>query len=159
MKYDIFCTVGTHPQPFNRLLEELDEVCAKRKWKCFAQVGNTAFAPKHLEWKKMLDAKAYDEKLKESKIVISHGGAGNIINALVRGKKLVVVPRLQKFGEHTNDHQLELGSALERQGKCVCVQNVEGLEKAVERAKHLKQSRRKELPIAKRISEFIEELE
>jgi len=40
--------------------------------------------------------------------VITHGGTGAIIGAVKKGKKVIAVPRLAKFGEHVDDHQLQL---------------------------------------------------
>ncbi len=38
--------------------------------------------------------------------VIAHAGTGTIIAALQRGKPLLVLPRLARFGETRNDHQV-----------------------------------------------------
>ena len=66
--------------------------------------------------------------------MISHGGAGTIISSMLQGKRLVVVPRLQRFGEHTNDHQLDLAKSLSKEGKAIAVEDIGQLEKAIERA-------------------------
>ena len=49
-----------------------------------------------LQWKKKAD------------IVITHDGTGAIIGAVKMGKKVIAVPRLAKYGEHVDDHQLQL---------------------------------------------------
>ena len=41
-------------------------------------------------------------------IVITHGGTGAIIGAVKKEKKVIAVPRLAKYGEHVDDHQLQL---------------------------------------------------
>ena len=41
-------------------------------------------------------------------ILITHGGAGTVIDAVKRGKRTIVVPRLSKYREHVDDHQMEL---------------------------------------------------
>ena len=38
----------------------------------------------------------------------SQSGTGVIINAVKRGKKVIAVPRLARYGEHVDDHQTEL---------------------------------------------------
>ena len=40
--------------------------------------------------------------------MITHGGTGVIIGAVKKGKKVIAVPRLAKYGEHVDDHQLQL---------------------------------------------------
>ena len=130
----VFASVGTHPQPFDRLIRELDIVAAGKRANFFAQTGSCSFAPKNFPFKNFLSGKEFEEKIAEADIVVSHGGAGTIINSLLQGKKLVVVPRLKRFGEHTNDHQLDLARALEREGKAISVESIADLGKAIENA-------------------------
>ena len=44
----------------------------------------------------------------EAETVITHGGTGAIVGAVKKGKKVIAVPRLSKYGEHVDDHQLQL---------------------------------------------------
>ena len=155
----IFISVGTHPQQFNRLLQELDKLAGQGKISAeiFAQTGNSDYAPKNFKSEKFVGEANYNSKMKKADVVVSHGGAGTIINALRSGKKLVVVPRVKKFGEHTNDHQLDLAQALEKQGKCIAVYNISELGNALKKAERFKPtiaSNREKL-VAK-IKEFIE---
>jgi UDP-N-acetylglucosamine transferase subunit ALG13 len=131
----IFVTVGTHPQPFNRLLAEMERLVESKRLKAsvFAQTGNSSFTPK-FGFKRFLGEAEFEERFAWADIVVGHGGAGTIINAMRFNKKLVVVPRLQQFGEHTNDHQLDLAEALETQGKCIAVHKIRELGNAIERA-------------------------
>ena len=46
--------------------------------------------------------------MQRADIVITHGGTGAIIGAVKRGKKVIAVPRLARFGEHVDDHQLQI---------------------------------------------------
>ena len=46
--------------------------------------------------------------MKSSTLVITHGGTGAIITAVKAGKKVIAVPRLAQYGEHVDDHQLQL---------------------------------------------------
>lgn len=137
---NIFVSVGTHMQQFDRLFKELDEIAMHSADCFFAQIGHSAFIPKNFEFKKFLNAKEYLEKMKWADIVISHGGAGTIINALNAGKKLVIVPRLKKFGEHTDDHQIDLAKSFESGKKAIAVYEITGLKKSIELAKKFKPS-------------------
>jgi len=135
----VFLSVGTHPRPFDRLLREMDRVAGSRKdIEVFAQAGNCKYRPKNFAFEKFLNNKGFLEKIGWADVVVSHGGAGTLINALRKEKKLVVVPRLERFNEHTNDHQLDLARAFHREGKAISVEMVCDLEKALEMAKNFK---------------------
>ncbi|MBN2067462.1 MAG: beta-1,4-galactosyltransferase [Candidatus Diapherotrites archaeon] len=138
MKQKIFVSVGTHPQGFNRLIGKLDEIVPCLAAEVFAQTGNSGYEPKNFPFKKFLTEKEFQGKVLQADIVISHGGAGTIINSMLQGKKLIVVPRLKAFSEHTNDHQLDLAKALEQEGKCIAVFGIKSLGKAIESAKAFK---------------------
>ena len=154
----IFLSVGTHPQPVDRLLREMDKVAGKeRQLKIFAQSGNRAYRPRNFPSKSFLNNERFQGKIKWADVVVSHGGAGTLINALRLGKKLVVAPRLEKFGEHTNDHQLDLARAFEKEGKAIAVEKISDLEKAIKRAEKFRPktgSNREGL--VKKIQAFIE---
>ena len=52
----------------------------------------------------------------EARVVVSHGGVGSILIALTHGKQPLVVPRLKRFGEVVDDHQLLLARRLAHEG-------------------------------------------
>lgn len=154
----VFVSVGTHPQQFNRLLKEIDRIAGKKgAFEFFAQTGNSDYEPRNFPTKRFLDEGKYARRIGEAGIVISHGGAGTIISCLKQGKKVVVVPRLKKFSEHTNDHQLDLARALASENKVISVERMENMEKAMAMASSFRPNltgNRKKL--VKRVSEFID---
>lgn len=105
----IFVTVGTHEQPFNRLIKKVDELVADGTITepVVMQTGFSTCVPKHCEWHKMLSYNEMKRYIDEARIVITHGGPASFIEVLQAGKIPVVVPRLAEFGEHVNDHQEE----------------------------------------------------
>lgn len=56
------------------------------------------------------------------------------MNVLSAGKPAIVVPRLSKYGEHTNDHQMEITEALEKEGKIIAVYDMGKMDKAIIKA-------------------------
>jgi UDP-N-acetylglucosamine transferase subunit ALG13 len=72
------------------------------------QRGHTIFYRKGYKIFKFLTMDKFKKMISHSKILIIHGGAGSIINALNANKKPIVMPRLKKYQEHVNDHQLGL---------------------------------------------------
>lgn len=106
----IFITTGSQKFQFNRLLKKVDELIADGtiKDKVFAQSGYSEYKPVNYEYKDFMSRDEFAKKMGESTIVITHGGTGAIIGAVKKGKKVIAVPRLAKFGEHVDDHQLQL---------------------------------------------------
>lgn len=109
----IFVTVGSRNYPFDRLFKKLDELYEKGELTepMFAQTGTSAYKPKHYEYKDFITQEEFLEKVKESDIVVSHGASGSIMKALNEGKKVIAVTRLEKYGEHINDHQIQNNEA------------------------------------------------
>lgn len=109
----IFVTVGSRNYPFNRLFKKLDELYEERLLtdSMFAQIGTSTYRPKHYEYKDFISAEEFLMKIQEADIVVSHGASGSIMKALNAKKKVIVVTRLEKYGEHINDHQIQNNEA------------------------------------------------
>lgn len=106
----IFVTLGSQKFQFNRLLKEIDRLVGEGKIidKVFAQIGYSDYKPKNYDYKEFLDREEFGKIMSECDKVITHGGTGAIINAVKNGKKVIAIPRLSKFGEHVDDHQVEI---------------------------------------------------
>lgn len=106
----IFVTLGSQKFQFNRLLKKIDELLENEVIldKVFAQTGYSDYRPKHYWYKSFLDRDAFIAMETESEIVITHGGTGAIIGAVKNEKKVIAVPRLSKYNEHVDDHQLQI---------------------------------------------------
>ena len=109
----IFVTVGSRNYPFDRLFKKLDELYedGTLKEKMFAQVGTSTYKPKHYKYKDFITPDEFDEYIKAADIVVSHGASGSIMKALNANKKVIAVTRLEKYGEHINDHQIQNNEA------------------------------------------------
>lgn len=114
----IFVTVGSRNYPFDRLFKKLDELYEKGVLtdSMFAQIGTSTYKPKHYEYKDFISPDEFVEKVKEADIVVSHGASGSIMKALNAGKKVIAVTRLEKYGEHINDHQIQNNEAFATNG-------------------------------------------
>ena len=106
----ILITVGSQKFQFNRLLEEVDKLIEKKviKDKVFAQIGVSDYKPKNYEYKDFLTQDEFSKKMDESNLIITHAGTGVIVNAVKKGKKVIAIPRLAKYNEHVDDHQIQL---------------------------------------------------
>lgn len=130
----IFVSLGSREYPFNRLLAELDELVIKGliTGKIFAQIGKSTYIPKHYEYERYMAVDEFKRKQAEADLVISHGGTGALVGALKIGKQVIAVPRLEKFGEHGDDHQLQVSHALADKGYLICVEDINTLFQAIE---------------------------
>ena len=136
----IFIAVGTHPMQFNRLLEKIDELIGNKKLNgnIFAQTGYSTYKPRHFKYSKFLDFGAFKKRMKSADLIITHGGEGIIGTALQMSKKMIIVPRLKKFNEHTNDHQLEITKAVASAGNAIAVYDIAELENALKQINEIK---------------------
>ena len=130
----VFVSVGTHPQQFDRLLAGIDWLVEKGKIKenVFAQTGYSAYAPKKYEAKKFIGLAEFEKMVRGCSLFITHAGEGNIGLAKNLGKKFICVPRRKEFGEHTNDHQLELAKVVDEKKLGLVAWSTTDLEAKIE---------------------------
>lgn len=106
----IFVTVGSQKFPFNRLLKKVDQMVLDRTIteEVYIQTGTSDYVPSHCRYQAFYNRNQFSQMLEACTVLITHGGTGTIIHAVKQGKKTIVVPRLSRYGEHVDDHQLEL---------------------------------------------------
>lgn len=159
----IFVTVGSRQYQFNRLFIELDKLCEEGiiKDKIFAQIGSSTYKPKNFEYKDFITQEEFEDYIKKSKYVITHGASGSIMKALNNDKKVIAVTRLEKYGEHINDHQIQNNEAFGKNGYVLPVFEMEELKDAIIKIQtgkdNLKKWENKDpLAIVNMIDKFIE---
>ena len=136
----IFVTLGSQKFQFNRLLMELDKLLEEKKIcnDIFAQIGYSDYKPKNYEFKEFLDREQFAEFMDKCDTVITHGGTGAIVGAVKRDKKVIAVPRLAKFGEHVDDHQLQIIDQFTNMNFIVGVKDTNEIYEALELLKTMK---------------------
>ena len=130
----IFVCCGTQIYQFDRLLIELDrliEIGVIESKDIFAQVGTLNYVPKYFCYKTFLSHDEFEEYRTKASLIISHGGTGALIGASKLGKNIIAVPRLAQYGEHIDDHQLQIVEVLEEQGYLRAVYDIKMLEKTI----------------------------
>jgi UDP-N-acetylglucosamine transferase subunit ALG13 len=124
----IFVTVGTHQQPFERLvraLAQLDGASLVVQHGYAEPPSGVAVATAFMPFPEML------RNFDEADTVITHAGVGSILCATNAGHVPIVVPRLKRHGEHVDDHQVQLVRELERAGRVIVVEDVDRLSAAL----------------------------
>ena len=135
----IFVTVGTQDKPFTRLLEAIDNAIEREEIKdeVIVQAGYTKYTSKNMKVLEYIPFEEFGKYIDAADVIITHGGVGSIISAIKKGKKVVAVARLAKFGEHTNDHQLQIIERMCKDGYIIDGNNLEHLAKNIDSAKKL----------------------
>lgn len=131
----ILVLLGTQNNSFHRLLEEVQNNIdnGKIKEEVIIQKGYTKFESKDMEIYSEIPIEELEKLIEKANLVITHGGVGSIINAITKGKKVIAVPRLQKYGEHVNDHQLDIIDSFNEKKYIMGIHSVEELGEALEK--------------------------
>lgn len=119
----IFVTVGTHEQPFDRLLKCIDKMIEEGKIKeeVIVQKGYTEYELKNCKSYKLIGYDEMQQYIMDARIVITHGGPASFLNVLSFNKIPIVVPRRKEFNEHVNDHQFEFAKQVEKRMRNIIV--------------------------------------
>jgi UDP-N-acetylglucosamine transferase subunit ALG13 len=118
----ILVVLGTHELPFYRLLKGIDKqiLAGNIEEEVLVQAGHTRYQSNNM---KLFDFTTYEYMAalyKKASVIITHGGTGSITLGLKMGKKVIAVPRLVKYGEHNDNHQLEIVKQFKESGHLLC---------------------------------------
>ena len=130
----IFVTVGTHEQPFDRLIQYIDGLKGEGTLseEVVLQTGYSGYEPQFCQWNQFFPYSEMQAQIQEAHIIVTHGGPSSFIPALRLGKIPVVVPRQKKFGEHVNDHQVKFCKAVsKRDGNLIVVEEIDDLKRVL----------------------------
>lgn len=133
----ILVLLGTQNNSFHRLLEALQKCIDDGiiNEEVFVQAGGTEFKSKDMRIFSLISYENLEELMNKADLIITHGGVGSIIMCLKKKKKIIAVPRLSKYGEHVNDHQLQIVDNFDKEGYIKGVVNLELLGKKIQEVK------------------------
>ena len=123
----IFVTLGTQAYPFDRLLSGLEGV----EEELIVQAGPSTRRPAGALWFDYLDYTPLLEYVRQARIVVAHAGIGTVMTVVAEGKRPVVVPRLRRYGEAVDDHQVPIARRLADAGLVRLVEDPETLAAAL----------------------------
>ncbi|MBE5952584.1 MAG: multidrug MFS transporter [Lachnospiraceae bacterium] len=119
----IFITVGTHEQPFDRLLRCIDKIIEEGyiSEEIICQKGFTEYEPKNYASQKLMPYVEIQKNIADARIVVTHGGPASFIAPLSIGKIPIVVPRKKEYNEHVNNHQVDFCREVELRNRNIIV--------------------------------------
>lgn len=129
----IFVSLGTQDKSFTRLVEKIEELkkSGKIKEEVVVQLGSTPYKSEYIKCIDFMSMEEFDKYLQNCRYLITHGGVGTILTALKYNKKVIAVPRLSKYNEHVNDHQLELIEAFSLDNYILGCKTLDDLEENI----------------------------
>ena len=128
----IFVTVGSQKFPFDRLIRKVDQMVREGmiEDEVFVQTGTSQYIPA-CPHQAFCGREHFAKLMETCDILITHGGAGTMVDAVKLGKKAVAVPRLARYGEHVDDHQMELAARFHGLNLLCACPDVEQLPEAL----------------------------
>ena len=129
----ILVLLGTQNNSFKRLLDEIQK-CIDNKIineEVIVQAGYTKYISKDMKIIDFISSEELVELIKKANLIITHGGVGSIVESLKQNKKVIAVPRLKKYGEHVNDHQVQIVECFNKSGYILGINNIQYLPNAI----------------------------
>lgn len=126
----IYVTLGTMFLDFPRLVLKMDAIARDTGEEVIIQTGMGKTIPTacaHFDFKPREEAL---EIQRNARVIVCHAGIGAVQDALEARRPFLVVPRLKRFGEHMNDHQLDLARAVDARGWGRMIDDLEDLPEA-----------------------------
>ena len=138
----ILVTLGTQDKAFVRLLQNIDNEIKKGniKEKVIVQAGYsiTKYQSDNMEMFDLIDREEFNKLVDECSLLITHGGVGSILTGLQKNKKVIAMPRLAKYKEHINDHQVQIVNEFSKKGYILAYNENDKLSDILEKAKKFK---------------------
>jgi len=125
----IVVTVGTHEQPFDRLMKAV--VALGDSEPMLVQYGTCTITNGPGEWVDFLSFDELAERAADARAFICHAGVGSIVLARRCGHRPIIMARRPELGEHVDEHQLELSRRLHQAGLVTVVEDELELAAAV----------------------------
>jgi UDP-N-acetylglucosamine transferase subunit ALG13 len=132
--FRVFVASGTYAA-FGRLLRGVQAAAALEPMDLFVQRGSGAEDFRELPGEDFISREQFAARLAWADVVVCHGGAGTIFEAHLAGHTPIIVPRLARFHEIINDHQLELAEVLSQSGLATLCEDVGELPTLIRQAR------------------------
>lgn len=136
----VFVVLGTNDKDFSRLLKAIDSEIEKGiiQEEVIVQSGKTKYKSNHMKLIDFFSIDEFNQYIEQADYIITHGGVGTILDSLKKNKKIIAVPRLKKYKEHVNDHQIQIITEFEKDGYLLGVDDLNELGTVIQKIKKFK---------------------
>lgn len=134
----IFVMFGTQDKRFDRLANAIMNTNLINDHDIYMQLGYTNGTYKKVHYQQYYTEIELIEQIELADVIITHAGVGSIVSCLKSNKPTIVVPRLGKYKEQNNDHQVQIMKRYQEQGYIIALEDLTLLEQTVLLAKDFK---------------------
>ena len=136
-KIKLFVPLGTQKFPFGRIITALNQLVDEGKYKADEIVMQSALYPVKPNFTHfgLIPNDEFNRYMREAEVVVTHSGVNSIISCMEMGKPLVVCPRLHEYGEHVDNHQMEIATLMRDKYDVLICTAMKDLPELIERAK------------------------
>ena len=129
----VLVLLGTQVNDFSSLLVEVEKLVTNGTIdeEVIVQKGVTKYQSNKMQSFDLIPKDQIEYYKEQANYIITHGGVGSILSSIKMGKKVIAVPRLKEYGEHVNNHQLQIVEKFAEQGYIIGVTDLSKLEEAV----------------------------
>lgn len=130
----IFVMFGTQDKRFDRLLNTILESKFVKKNDVYVQLGYTKGIYQGINCREYYSEEELNHQIKIADLIITHAGVGAIVSSLKQKKRTIVVPRLAKYKEQNNDHQVQIMERFDKQCYIIPCDDLSKLDEIVNNA-------------------------
>ncbi len=136
-KTKLFVPLGTQKFPFGRIITALNQLVDQGKYKTDEIVMQSALYPVKPNFTHfgLIPNEDFNRYMREAEVVVTHSGVNSIISCMEMGKPLVVCPRLHEYGEHVDNHQMEIAMLMHEKYNMLICTDMKDLLELIEKAK------------------------
>ncbi len=147
----ILVTVGT--ERFDDLVKKMDEIAPELSEKVTIQMGKGRYEPKNCKYFRFVSD--MDQIYEKADLIVTHGGAGTVLELLEKNKKIIGISNPEKPGQHQED----ILKALSQQNYLIWCRDLKKLKETVKNAKktEIKKYQKPECKIAEIITKKLSE--
>jgi len=135
----VLVTIGSMSEKkFTRLFKIIDELCEESildRNQVIAQVGFDNYESNYYKTFDMISDSEFKQKIIECDLIITHAGTGTIMSALKKNKKVILFPRMEKYDEHYDNHQLEISEIFKNKNLVLCATTKKELIQCISKIK------------------------
>lgn len=136
-KIKLFVPLGTQKFPFGRIITALNELVEQGIYSADEIVMQSALYPVKPKFTHfgLIPNENFIRYMQEADVIVTHSGVNSIISCMELGKPLVICPRLHQYGEHVDNHQMEIATLMHDKYDVLICTDMEDLQDLIKKAK------------------------